>query len=120
MTMGLAVGTALVVALGIPITGLLSALIIGTLVYWASDAVGDLFSDIEHELYLGLPQLTGALLEVVQRDPLVLDLDGDGIELVSRAASNTHFDYDKDGFAERTDGCLQMMRFWPLTPMATA
>lgn len=34
--------------------------------------------------------------------PLVLDLDGDGIELVSLANSNAFFDLDGDGFAEKT------------------
>ncbi|WP_129505146.1 calcium-binding protein [Bosea sp. Tri-54] len=34
-------------------------------------------------------------------DPLVLDLDGDGIELISVGASSTHFDFDGDGFSER-------------------
>ncbi|TWB46390.1 Ca2+-binding RTX toxin-like protein [Rhizobium sp. ERR 922] len=35
-------------------------------------------------------------------DPLVLDLDGDGIELTPLADSTVHFDYNNDGFAERT------------------
>ena len=35
-------------------------------------------------------------------DPLILDLDGDGIELSWLEASSVHFDYDGDGFAERT------------------
>jgi hypothetical protein len=34
--------------------------------------------------------------------PLVLDLDGDGIELVSLDASAAYFDLDVNGFAERT------------------
>jgi Ca2+-binding RTX toxin-like protein len=34
--------------------------------------------------------------------PLVIDLDGDGIELMSLAGSNTHFDLDIDGFRELT------------------
>ncbi|QND66706.1 hypothetical protein HB777_24225 [Mesorhizobium loti] len=33
---------------------------------------------------------------------LVLDLDGDGVELSPLAGSTVHFDYDGDGFAERT------------------
>jgi hypothetical protein len=41
-------------------------------------------------------------LNNTQRDPLVLDLDGDGIELSSLENSTVHFDYDADGFAERT------------------
>ncbi|NET53525.1 MAG: RHS repeat-associated core domain-containing protein, partial [Merismopedia sp. SIO2A8] len=34
--------------------------------------------------------------------PLVLDLDGDGIELISLQNSSTFFDLDADGFAEQT------------------
>ncbi|WP_436176016.1 hypothetical protein, partial [Mesorhizobium sp. LjNodule214] len=34
--------------------------------------------------------------------PLVLDLDGDGVELTSLDGSNVYFDLDADGFAERT------------------
>lgn len=37
-----------------------------------------------------------------QASPLVLDLDGDGIELTSLATSNAFFDVDQDGFAEQT------------------
>ncbi|TDQ52352.1 M48 family metallopeptidase [Phaeovulum veldkampii] len=49
-------------------------------------------------------------------DPLVIDLDGDGVELVSRANSNAYFDLDGDGFAEQTgwvkpdDGLLAVDR----------
>lgn len=46
-------------------------------------------------------QLISPLLQFL-RDPLVLDLDGDGVELSSLAGSNVHFDYDSDGFAEKT------------------
>lgn len=35
-------------------------------------------------------------------DPLVLDLDGDGVELSSIAAKDVYFDLDADGFAEKT------------------
>ncbi|MEL7444346.1 MAG: hypothetical protein AAGK02_00860, partial [Pseudomonadota bacterium] len=34
--------------------------------------------------------------------PLVIDLDGDGIELTALEGSRTFFDLDEDGFAERT------------------
>ena len=34
--------------------------------------------------------------------PLVLDLDGDGVELISLANSNTYWDIDEDSFAELT------------------
>jgi len=35
-------------------------------------------------------------------DPLVLDLDGDGLELMRADASQVYFDIDNDGFAEKT------------------
>ncbi len=35
-------------------------------------------------------------------DPLVLDLDGDGIELLGHSSVSPRFDIDGDGFAERT------------------
>jgi Ca2+-binding RTX toxin-like protein len=35
------------------------------------------------------------------RDPLVLDLDGDGVELIGVDQSNASFDFAKDGFRER-------------------
>ncbi|MFG5379674.1 calcium-binding protein [Yoonia sp. R2-816] len=50
------------------------------------------------------------------RDPLVLDLDGDGVELTSLETSNAYFDLDGDGFAENTgwvgpdDGLLVLDR----------
>ena len=34
--------------------------------------------------------------------PLVLDLDGDGVEIVAKKDSNAYFDMDMDGIAERT------------------
>ncbi|RDV07388.1 tandem-95 repeat protein [Sphingorhabdus pulchriflava] len=36
------------------------------------------------------------------RDPLVLDLDGNGVSMSSLTGSNVFFDLDGDGFAERT------------------
>ncbi len=36
------------------------------------------------------------------KDPLVIDLGGDGIELVSLANSQAYFDFDEDGLAEKT------------------
>ena len=34
--------------------------------------------------------------------PVVLDLDGDGVELISLVNSKVHIDFDGDGFADRT------------------
>ena len=48
--------------------------------------------------------------------PLVLDLDGDGVELTGLTSSQTYFDLDGDGFAEKTgwvgggDGLLALDR----------
>jgi len=36
------------------------------------------------------------------RDPLILDLDGDGVELIAQTVSNAYFDFDQDGFAEKS------------------
>ncbi|MEA2997061.1 MAG: hypothetical protein QOG74_2610, partial [Alphaproteobacteria bacterium] len=55
------------------------------------------------EAYMGdaLAALTGkSYFGTVHTDPLVLDLDGDGIELSSRLPNSPSFDLDKDGFAE--------------------
>ena len=53
--------------------------------------------------------LAGVALDLIirpqlrqSRDPLVLDLDGDGVEVTSLNGSSVQFDYDQDGFAERT------------------
>lgn len=49
-------------------------------------------------------------------DPLILDLDGDGIELLARTSASPVFDIDADGFAEQTgwvrggDGFLTLDR----------
>jgi Ca2+-binding RTX toxin-like protein len=39
-------------------------------------------------------------------DPLVLDLDGDGFELTSSLVSTSRFEFDNDGFAERSGWVL--------------
>ncbi|SCW87365.1 hypothetical protein SAMN02927900_05924, partial [Rhizobium mongolense subsp. loessense] len=45
---------------------------------------------------------TGSPMTAPPISPLVLDLDGDGIELTNIEGSNVYFDLDADGFAERT------------------
>ncbi|MFN9548006.1 MAG: hypothetical protein ACK6AD_13260, partial [Cyanobacteriota bacterium] len=56
---------------------------------WADDVI-DFFGD--------------AIAEQLRRliDPIVLDLDGNGIELTPRASSNVYFDMDGDGIKEQT------------------
>ncbi|MCF7748888.1 hypothetical protein GLP43_15100 [Sulfitobacter sp. M39] len=44
----------------------------------------------------------GGLFNPRPIDPLVIDLDGDGVELTSLETSNAYFDLDHDGFAENT------------------
>lgn len=44
-----------------------------------------------------------ALFDWLPFDPLVIDLDGDGIELSTLETSEARFDLDGDGFRERTD-----------------
>jgi hypothetical protein len=41
-------------------------------------------------------------LQNLLHDPLVLDLDGDGVEVSSLVGSSVHFDYGGDGFRELT------------------
>ncbi len=55
--------------------------------------------------YQPIDDLAGAVngsFRMKETDPLVLDLDGDGIELLSFLDASVHFDVDKDGFAEDT------------------
>ena len=61
-------------------------------------------------------QVSAVSQEPLKRLPfLVVDLDGDGIELISLEESNVYFDVDVDGLAERTqwvhpdDGFLSIM-----------
>jgi len=60
-------------------------------------------------------QVVDSAQTVVTRDPLILDLDGDGIETIS-VKDGAYFDHDGNGFAEQTgwassdDGLLVMDR----------
>ena len=65
--------------------------------------------NIEQDLFPNCPDVKNADLPTASPfanppriDPLILDLDGDGIELVSVADSTAFFDMNVDGFAERT------------------
>ena len=66
-----------------------------TALIWAADQVVDYF--LNH-LLSGMPNF----LQQSERDPIVLDLDGNGIELTTLSGSNIHFDFAGNGFAERT------------------
>ncbi|MBO9399165.1 calcium-binding protein, partial [Shimia sp. R9_2] len=64
---------------------------------WAQDAWGDASEKVNSWL-----DDLDSLFNPPPRDPLVIDLDGDGIELTSLAGSSVFFDLDGDQFAERT------------------
>lgn len=57
------------------------------------------FADIAHWMSDLLAYVVEAIFKA---SPLVLDLDGDGIELVALADSTTYWDLDQDGFAEKS------------------
>ncbi|RWC64272.1 calcium-binding protein [Mesorhizobium sp.] len=60
----------------------------------------DLFRNLD-DFSVSYAGLVGHLFNIFH-DPLILDLNGDGIHLSPLAGSTVHFDYDGDGFAERT------------------
>ena len=83
--------------LGAIIGGIVGAIGGGEIGEWLFGRLNDLgFSAA------GLLDDLADLLREILSDPLVLDLDGDGIELTSLTASATRFDLDDDGLAERT------------------
>ena len=52
-------------------------------------------------------------------DPLIFDLDGDGITTVSIDDSNAFFDLDNNGFAEKTSWLAPEKACWRMIKMAT-
>ncbi|HRF73387.1 MAG TPA: hypothetical protein PL117_11490, partial [Accumulibacter sp.] len=61
------------------------------------DNVGDWFSDSAEDFQAAIASALRRLI-----DPIIVDLDGDGIELSPRAGFNVVFDMDGDGLAEWT------------------
>lgn len=55
-----------------------------------------------HRRFVNLALYAGFGSGLPGYDPLVLDLNGDGLSLTTEANSRTWFDYDSDGFAEHT------------------
>lgn len=104
---GMAVGAAATTFAPVWVATFLSLAAAGLVMYIA----GDLFDTV---LEYGVEFLAGLVFDVghflgnstplfnIIHDPLILDLDGDGIELTSLEGSTVYFDYDQDGFAERT------------------
>jgi Ca2+-binding RTX toxin-like protein len=54
------------------------------------------------ETYMNLVLKAGFGVGLGGKDPLILDLDGDGYELIRRDASGVYFDLDGDNFAEHS------------------
>ncbi len=66
---------------------------------WLFGELGDLGLHVS-----GIPALFDKLDDLLRdllADPLVLDLDGDGVELVALASIGTRFDLDHDGYSEK-------------------
>ncbi|MEM1047722.1 MAG: calcium-binding protein [Pseudomonadota bacterium] len=72
----------------------------GLVVYKQEYVENATLADLEDFINLAFYVAYGSGIE--GRDPLVLDLDGDGLELTSLGQSSVHFELDGDGFAERT------------------
>ncbi|MBA3512303.1 calcium-binding protein [Sphingomonas sp.] len=75
---------------------------------YISEKLEDLFDDLSRfiaDQRENLPDWLNDLFDLlgdILSDPIVLDLDGDGVELTALAQSTTMFDLDGDGVAERT------------------
>ena len=78
------------------INPLLTLILVGIAGYYGSQ-MGEFISDLLGEI-LGLYDEAGAYTYPV--DPLIFDLNGDGVKTVA-LADGVHFDFDKNGFAEK-------------------
>ncbi|MCB1528869.1 MAG: AHH domain-containing protein [Hyphomicrobiaceae bacterium] len=72
----------------------------GITVYQQHLVEGFTLAEVRKTLNLALKAGFGVGLD--GEDPLILDLDGDGYDLVRRDAAGVYFDLDGDSFAERT------------------
>ncbi|HEY5712622.1 MAG TPA: calcium-binding protein, partial [Allosphingosinicella sp.] len=77
----------------------------GDLGDWIADKFAALADRLSHMFHDGLEHASQFVSDIFGRafarpDPLVMDLGGDGVHLVSLDSSNVHFDLDSDGFAE--------------------
>ncbi|MCW5735037.1 MAG: calcium-binding protein [Enhydrobacter sp.] len=71
---------------------------------WAANSLADLFDGVGGWSAGIQDRFAAAISAALRRllDPIVIDMDGDGVELVSRAAANVYFDMDGDGIKELT------------------
>ena len=56
----------------------------------------------QFERYISLAFKAGFGINLEGKDPLILDLDGDGYDLIREEHSTVYFDLDLDGFAEKS------------------
>lgn len=70
------------------------AIVAGAVIWGGTEIAGAAVQQIAEEI--------SDLVVSIMADPIVLDLDGDGIELTALVTSTTVFDLDNDGYAERT------------------
>ena len=82
---------------GLALTNPLLAIAVITAFGILGTNLGDVFSDLFDEIF-GLYDDAGAYTYPV--DPLIFDLNGDGVKTVA-LADGVHFDFDKNGFAEK-------------------
>lgn len=71
---------------------------------YLANRTGAIAGDLRDWIDKSADSFADALRDQLRRliDPIVLDLDGNGIELTPRATSNVYFDMDGDGIKEQT------------------
>lgn len=75
----------------------------GIAIFQANKATNDHGASVtQREKYVNLALYAGFGFGLGGYDPLVLDLDGDGLELRTQDNSPVYFEFDTDGFAEHT------------------
>ncbi|EFO34067.1 proprotein convertase P [Roseibium sp. TrichSKD4] len=71
--------------------------------YWGDFSAGNLYRNTRVEdIAFSVSYLSRWSTSIAEVDPLVLDLDGDGVELTSFSDNYLFFDIDNDGHLERT------------------
>ncbi|MDE6387823.1 MAG: hypothetical protein K2L82_08480, partial [Lachnospiraceae bacterium] len=89
-------------AIGGPIGALAGGLIAGAISFGVSAFVGDKVDEWIEGFGRHLDDMYGNASTVIRYDPLVIDLDGDGFELLS-VKDGVYFDEDARGLVEKTE-----------------